>query len=147
MDRGRFGRWLDITMSNTGIQGRDLAELLGVTNGAVSRWRNGKSVPKQSKLKDLAEIFDVELLRLMALAGITGVQDSGVEPLPLPNPDGYRERTRAELKAISHLDKDEQQAMLEAYDRIVRERDVMSRPLHESAELLKERRDAGQPDQ
>jgi transcriptional regulator with XRE-family HTH domain len=122
VDRGLFGRWLDTTMDNKGIQGKELAERLGVSDGAVSKWRGGQSVPSQDKLHPLAEILDVDPLRLMATAGVHGLLESGVIPLPLPKANRRRERAREELRKIRHLDRYEREAMIEAYDRIVRER-------------------------
>jgi transcriptional regulator with XRE-family HTH domain len=123
VDRGTFGQWLDTTMENRGIQGQDLAKKLGVTDGAISRWRTGQSIPKMNMLRDLAATLDVDMLGLMALADVPGMKENGVEPLANPAPNKRREMARQELKRIKHLDRAERQALIEAYDRIVRDLD------------------------
>lgn len=43
-----------------GIQQKELALELGVSNAAVSNWETGKSDPSGERLKKLAEIFNVD---------------------------------------------------------------------------------------
>jgi transcriptional regulator with XRE-family HTH domain len=121
-DRGMFGEWLDTTLENQDISGKDFAVLLSVTPGAVSRWRNGQAVPSTSTLSDIGDLLGVDKLRLLATAGVKGVKDSGIEPLDLPPRAVRRDRARAEIKKIKSLDRMERQKLIEAYDRIVRER-------------------------
>lgn len=141
-DRGTFGRWLDTTLENHEVQGKDLAALLDVTPGAVSRWRNGQSVPNASTLSDIGDLLGVDKLRLLATADVKGVRESGIQPLDEPVSSGRRDRTRKEIAKIKSLDRFERQALIEAYDRIVSKRGLMNRPVHETAEMIKEEKDA-----
>ena len=43
-----------------GIQQKELALELGISNAAVSNWEKGKSDPSGDRLKKLAEIFNVD---------------------------------------------------------------------------------------
>lgn len=46
---------------NAGYTQTKIAELLGVTQGAVSRWEKGSSHPRIGKAKKLAELYGVTL--------------------------------------------------------------------------------------
>ena len=50
-----------------GLTQDGLAELLGVTAQAVSKWERGESMPETAMLPKLAEIFDVSLDSLFGL--------------------------------------------------------------------------------
>lgn len=43
-----------------GLQQKELALELGISNAAVSNWEHGKSDPSGDRLKKLAEFFDVD---------------------------------------------------------------------------------------
>lgn len=59
-----------------------LAQALGVSRQAVSKWENGSSVPDMENLIQLCELFEVDLSYLT-----TGVQNTTEEPVhPLPPP-------------------------------------------------------------
>lgn len=46
---------------NAGYTQTKIAELLGVTQGAVARWEKGSSYPRVGKAKKLAELYGVTL--------------------------------------------------------------------------------------
>lgn len=48
-----------------GIQQKELALELGVTNAAVSNWEKGRSDPSGERLKRLSEIFEVDPLVIL----------------------------------------------------------------------------------
>lgn len=48
-----------------GIQQKELALELGVSNAAVSNWEKGKSDPSGERLKKLSEIFEVDPLVIL----------------------------------------------------------------------------------
>lgn len=123
MNRALFGRWLDRTLTNEDIPGRKVAEALNVTDSAVSRWRSGQVVPELDKLPGLAELLGVDLMRLMATAGVPGMTEHGEAPLPIPRPDGKRDRVVAELNKIKGLDEDERVTLVAAYDKLTRQKD------------------------
>jgi len=46
---------------NAGYTQTKIAELLGVTQGAVAQWEKGSSYPRVGKAKKLAELYGVTL--------------------------------------------------------------------------------------
>lgn len=112
----QFGYWLDVSMANSHLSGRDIAEQVGVHDSAVSRWRAGKSVPAMEVIAKLAEVFNVEPLRLAVLAGLVSRKVAGVPPVDMPEPTVLREEVRGRLRALPGLTDMEVQALLERYD-------------------------------
>lgn len=51
--------------SRKGIQQKELALELGVSNAAVSNWEKGRSDPSGERLKRLSEIFEVDPLVIL----------------------------------------------------------------------------------
>jgi predicted transcriptional regulator len=49
--------WMDIK----GITGLDLAEKLGVTDGAISRWKDGSRVPRPEQMRMIVKITKGEV--------------------------------------------------------------------------------------
>lgn len=136
-----FSQWLTAAMEEQDVQAVELAALLGVTEGAVSRWKNGQSVPKNGTMRDLARIFQVDLLQLMALANVPGVRESGIPPLGFTTPAQRQESVREELDGMGALTPKERVAMLSAYERYLLEQEIMLRPVHETATLLRKHRE------
>src|SRR4051812_11694260 len=92
-----FGEWLDITLSNQGVQGRTLAEAIGVHDSAVSRWRSGTGAPSAESIEPMAELLGVDALRLSVTAGLVSEKVAGVEPLPMPEPTAQRQSVKRQL--------------------------------------------------
>jgi transcriptional regulator with XRE-family HTH domain len=63
-EEGALARKLDEIQDVAGVQGREIAQLLGTTPQTVSRWRNGKAEPQNRSLN--------RLLTLAWLAGELG---------------------------------------------------------------------------
>ena len=51
---------------NKGLSHLELAEMMGVSRQAVSRWENGLSVPSTDKLKQLSDLYSVSLDSLLS---------------------------------------------------------------------------------
>jgi transcriptional regulator with XRE-family HTH domain len=111
-----FAQWLDITMSNHHLKGKELARELGVHDSAVSRWRNGSSVPTMDALMRLAKLLDEDPIRMAVTAGLMDGEMVDADPLPLPPPEARRKHVREQIKAIRGLDKKEMDRLLETYD-------------------------------
>lgn len=112
----RFGRWLDLTMSNRDIKGRALAKALKVHESAVSRWRAGNGVPSMDSCLRLGKYLKVEPIRLAVTAGLMDGELVGVEPLPLPEPTAQRQAIKDQLAKIRGLTAKERQRLIDAYD-------------------------------
>ena len=66
MEKNTTGRFLSTLRKAKGMTQRELAELLNVSDKAVSRWERDESMPDILLLPVLADIFEVtcdELLR------------------------------------------------------------------------------------
>lgn len=57
MNDYKFGNFIYDLRKRNGISQSELAELLGVTNKAVSKWENGKAKPKTEILRKMASFF------------------------------------------------------------------------------------------
>ena len=54
---------------NKGLSQDYIAELLGVSHQAVSRWENGLAAPSVDNIAELCEVFDVSFEQLLCLNG------------------------------------------------------------------------------
>jgi len=52
-----FGNYLFSERQKRGLSQTQLAEMLGVTNKAVSKWENGRAKPSTDTLRRLASLF------------------------------------------------------------------------------------------
>lgn len=111
-----FARWLDTTMANKGISGRELAHRVGVNDSVVSRWRSGHGTPGLDTCVRLADALGVDPMRLAVTAGAIDKRMAGVEPLPMPPATALRERVREQLEQIRGLTNETRQALLETFD-------------------------------
>lgn len=116
-----FGAWLDVTLSNKRLRGRDVARAIGVHDSAVSRWRAGRGVPTMSVCTRLAEFLKVDPLRLAVTAGHIPSEIAGADPLPMPQPTAARESVRQQLRAIKGLSDGSRDRLIETYERLITE--------------------------
>ena len=65
MNNCQFGKKLYEFRKNKGLSQNQLAEMLGLSGKAVSKWENGGSTPKIDVLKKLSEIFGVSIEQLI----------------------------------------------------------------------------------
>lgn len=116
---GEFGLWLDTTMENNRIKGRDIAKALGVSDGAVSRWRSGAAKPGPAITAKLGKILGVDPIRLVLTAGHIDPEDApGIDPLSVPTATVRREKAIQTFAAIKELTEEGRERLLEVYDEI-----------------------------
>ena len=77
MNDYEFGNYLYALRKNAGLSQTELADQLGVTNKAVSKWKNGKSKPTTQTLRNLADLFGISVETLLK-------KGKGVTPWILP---------------------------------------------------------------
>lgn len=65
MDQYSVGRFIAKLRKEKNLTQRDLAEKLGITNQAVSKWERGENLPDISILMELAKIFNVTVDELL----------------------------------------------------------------------------------
>ena len=66
MNDYRFGNFICMLRESKGLTQLEIANMLGVTPAAVSKWENGSSKPRTEVLFQLAKILDVRPEELMA---------------------------------------------------------------------------------
>ena len=62
-----FGKKILELRTGLNLSQTELAEMLGVTNKAVSKWENGKSKPTTNTIRKLAAIFKIDISELLQL--------------------------------------------------------------------------------
>ena len=67
MDRYKFGNKLCSLREANNLTQKELADELGVSDKAVSKWENGKSIPKFEVLEEISERFEVDIPELLCL--------------------------------------------------------------------------------
>lgn len=65
MEKDKLGTYVASLRKSQGMTQKDLAELLGVTDKAVSKWERGLSFPDISMLEPLSEVLGVSILELL----------------------------------------------------------------------------------
>lgn len=50
---------------NKGLEQKDLAEMLGISNRTVSAWEHGKATPKMGMIEKMSVIFDCGKLEII----------------------------------------------------------------------------------
>lgn len=65
MDNIKFGKFIKDSRKEKGLTQKQLADMLYVSDKAVSRWENGVGFPDIKLLEPLAECLDVTILELM----------------------------------------------------------------------------------
>jgi len=65
MDNMQFGAFVAQLRKERGLTQKELADLLNVTDKAVSKWETGKGFPDVKLLEPLAQVLGVSLVELM----------------------------------------------------------------------------------
>lgn len=71
MNKQTFGNMVATLRKQNGMTQLDLAEKMGVTDKAVSKWERDLSFPDVNSIPKLAEIFDVTVDELMQIKADT----------------------------------------------------------------------------
>lgn len=67
IDTGNLGRRIADARLGLGLTQKDLAEKVGVTAQAVSKWERGSSCPDISILDEIADALDVSVSQLLGV--------------------------------------------------------------------------------
>lgn len=65
MDLNKTGLFISALRKQNGLTQKELAEKIGVTDKAVSRWETGKGFPDVSNIKSLAEVLNVSITEIV----------------------------------------------------------------------------------
>ena len=66
MDQEKIGKFIAACRKDQGFTQAKLAERLGLTDRAVSKWENGKSMPDASIMLDLCELLKINVNELLS---------------------------------------------------------------------------------
>lgn len=66
MDQEKIGKFIASCRKSTGLTQAALAEKLGITDRAVSKWENGKSMPDASIMLELCGILEITVNELLS---------------------------------------------------------------------------------
>jgi len=61
MDQEKVGSFIKKLRIDNNLTQLELAEKLGVTYQAVSKWENGKNVPDIATLKEISKLFNIDI--------------------------------------------------------------------------------------
>lgn len=65
MDNEKFGKFVADIRKEKGMTQKELAQILNLSDKAVSKWERGLSFPDISVLEPLAEVMEVSVLELL----------------------------------------------------------------------------------
>lgn len=65
MNQDKVGKLIERLRKQNNLTQKDLAEKLGVTYQAVSKWETGKNIPDISILKEISKMFDIDINDLL----------------------------------------------------------------------------------
>ena len=78
MDQIKIGKFIAKIRKEKKLTQKQLADKLGITDRAISKWENGKSLPDLSLLKPVCNILDISINELLSGEFIK-IKDSGLE--------------------------------------------------------------------
>ena len=64
MDQIKIGLFISQCRKDKKLTQQDLADLLNVSNRAVSKWETGKNLPEASIMEELCKILDISITEL-----------------------------------------------------------------------------------
>lgn len=67
MNQNKIGEIIEKRRKEKNLTQKELADLLGVSNTAISKWENGNNLPDISMLEPLCNILDLDLLNLISI--------------------------------------------------------------------------------
>jgi transcriptional regulator with XRE-family HTH domain len=99
MDKNEFSERLLKLRREKGLFQKDLGDLLGVSNKAISKWENGEAMPKTETMLKLAELL-----------GIDGNELLGIYSAPEPDESFTKELDRLKSENLALQEKIDAQA-------------------------------------
>ena len=101
MDQKKIGAFIAQCRKEKNLTQIQLAELLDITNQAVSKWENGKGMPDVSLLQHLCDALGISLNELFSGEHISADEYKGKAEENISKL--YKEKQIANLKPIKHL--------------------------------------------
>lgn len=101
MDQKRIGAFIAQCRKEKNLTQMQLAELLGITNQAVSKWENGKGMPDVSLLQPLCNALGISLNELFSGAHISAEDYKEKAEENISNL--FKEKQLANLKPVKYV--------------------------------------------
>ncbi len=100
-----FGNYLCLLREKKGLSQKELADLLGISDKAVSKWENGRSKPKSQSIMRLAQLYGVSVDDLLSCGRRFERKDATVvSPLEgLPGKAVSRQKRREKMNFIPEI--------------------------------------------
>lgn len=76
MDNNNIANRIVELRNKQGLSQKQLGDMLGVSNKAVSKWENGESMPKTSTMLKLAEIFEIDVNELIGFSSSASAESN-----------------------------------------------------------------------
>lgn len=96
MDNMEFADRISTLRRERGLSQKELGDMLGVSNKAVSKWENGESLPKTSTMLKLAELLDIDGNELIGFE----VKEKPGESTEINNLKQENDVLRSQLSAV-----------------------------------------------
>ncbi len=101
MDQKRIGAFIARCRKEKNLTQMQLAELLGITNQAVSKWENGRGMPDMSLLHPLCDVLGISLNELFSGEHISAEEYKGKAEENISKL--FQEKQIANLKPVKYL--------------------------------------------
>ena len=101
MDQKKTGAFIAQCRKEKNLTQMQLAELLEITNQAVSKWENGRGMPDVSLLQPLCNALDISLNELFSGEHISAEEYKGKAEENISNL--FKEKQFANLKPVKYL--------------------------------------------
>ena len=101
MDQKRIGAFIARCRKEKNLTQMQLAELLGITNQAVSKWENGRGMPEVSLLQPLCKALGISLNELFSGEHISAEEYKGKAEETISKL--FKEKQIANLKPVKYL--------------------------------------------
>lgn len=101
MDQKRIGVFISQCRKEKNLTQMQLAELLGITNQAVSKWENGRGMPDVSLLQPLCDVLGISLNELFSGEHISAEEYKGKAEENISKL--FKEKQIANLKPVKYL--------------------------------------------
>ena len=101
MDQKRIGAFIAQCRKEKNLTQMQIAELLGITNQAVSKWENGRGMPDVSLLQPLCDVLGISLNELFSGEHISAEEYKGKAEENISKL--FKEKQIADLKPVKYL--------------------------------------------
>lgn len=100
MDQQKIGSFLRGLRKEKDITQEEFAEVMGVSNRAVSRWETGRNMPDLSLLVEIADYYDVDIRELIDGERKSEKMDKDVKETALKAADYSNEERKRLMKKL-----------------------------------------------